>query len=73
MRNTLFILFFVSASILFAQEAGPTMSFEEYNPASTLVVPENPVKRAKFPFVDIHSHQWNLTRKVEVHPSATPA
>ena len=37
------------------------MSFEEYNPTSTLVVPENIVKRAKFPFVDMHSHQWNLT------------
>ncbi|WP_114749938.1 amidohydrolase family protein [Pleomorphovibrio marinus] len=40
----------------FAQE----MSFEEYNPPSTLVVPENPVKKAKFPFVDVHSHQWNV-------------
>ncbi len=36
------------------------MSFEEYNPPSTLVVPENPVKRAKFPFIDVHSHQWNV-------------
>ena len=39
------------------------MSFEDYNPTSTLVVPENPVERAKFPFVDIHSHQWNLTKE----------
>ncbi|MEM0941741.1 MAG: amidohydrolase family protein [Bacteroidota bacterium] len=40
------------------------MGFEEYNPTSTLVVPENPIKRARFPFVDIHSHQWNLTKEV---------
>ncbi|MBI0401042.1 amidohydrolase family protein [Cyclobacterium marinum] len=41
---------------LMAQE----MDFETYNPKSTLVVPEHPVKRAKFPFVDIHSHQRNV-------------
>lgn len=40
------------------------MSFEEYNPPSTLVVPENPVKRAKFPFIDIHSHQWNVSQEI---------
>ncbi|MDZ4698848.1 MAG: amidohydrolase family protein [Rhodothermales bacterium] len=33
------------------------MSFEEYEPRSTLVVPEHPVTRAKFPFIDIHAHQ----------------
>lgn len=42
--------------ILSAQE----VTFEEYNPPSTLVVPENPVKRAKFPFIDVHSHQWRM-------------
>ena len=36
------------------------MSFEEYNPPSTLLVPENLVTRAKYPFVDIHSHQWDM-------------
>jgi len=40
------------------------MGFEEYEPVSTLVVPENPVKAAKFPFVDIHSHQWNVTQEL---------
>ena len=29
----------------------------EYEPRSTLVVPGNPLTRAKFPFVDIHGHQ----------------
>ncbi|RDC65805.1 amidohydrolase family protein [Adhaeribacter pallidiroseus] len=33
------------------------MSFEEYEPKSTLVVPEHPVTKAKYPFIDIHSHQ----------------
>ena len=33
------------------------MSFEEYDPKSTLVVPEHPKTRAKFPFIDVHNHQ----------------
>ena len=39
------------------------MDFENYDPISTLVVPENPVIKAKYPFVDIHSHQWNVTKE----------
>ena len=39
------------------------MSFEEYNPPSTLIIPENLVTRAKFPFVDIHSHQFDMPVK----------
>lgn len=50
-------------SIAQERETVKDVSFEEYNPTSTLVVPENPVKRAKFPFVDVHSHQWNLTKE----------
>ena len=33
------------------------MSFEEYEPKSTLVVPQHPVQRAKYPFIDVHNHQ----------------
>ncbi len=33
------------------------VTFEEYQPRSTLVVPENLVARARYPFVDVHSHQ----------------
>ena len=36
------------------------MGFEEYNPKSTLVVPEHPVERAKFTFIDVHSHQFRM-------------
>ncbi len=38
----------------------PTMGFEEYNPTSTLVVPEHRVISAKYPFVDVHSHQYKM-------------
>jgi predicted TIM-barrel fold metal-dependent hydrolase len=37
--------------------AEPTMSFEEYEPRSTLVVPEHLLTRARYPFVDVHNHQ----------------
>jgi predicted TIM-barrel fold metal-dependent hydrolase len=33
------------------------MSIEEYEPKSTLVVPEHHPARAKFPFIDVHNHQ----------------
>ncbi len=37
------------------------MSIEEYDPKSTLVIPQHPVKRAKYPFIDVHNHQYGLT------------
>ena len=39
------------------------MSFEDYNPPSSLVVPENILTRAKFPFVDVHNHQFDMPLK----------
>lgn len=38
-----------------------TMTVEEYEPKSLLVVPQHEVKRAKFPFIDIHNHQRNVS------------
>jgi predicted TIM-barrel fold metal-dependent hydrolase len=35
----------------------PPPSIRDYKPKSTLVVPQHPVPRAKFPVIDIHSHQ----------------
>ncbi len=34
------------------------MDVEEYEPVSTLVVSEHQLTRAKFPFIDVHNHQW---------------
>ena len=39
------------------QQRPPSMTLEEYEPKSMLVVEEHPVRRAKFPFVDVHGHQ----------------
>lgn len=36
------------------------MSFEEYNPTSTLVIPGAIVKKAKFRFIDVHGHQYRM-------------
>ena len=41
---------------LFPASAQP-LTFEEYEPKSTLVVPEHHPARAKFPFIDVHNHQ----------------
>jgi hypothetical protein len=38
-----------------------TPTIEEYQPKSTLVTKEHEVDRAKYPFIDIHSHHWNPT------------
>ena len=36
------------------------MDFEQYNPPSTLVVPEHKLSKAKFPFIDVHNHQFEM-------------
>jgi len=36
------------------------MDIEEYSPISTLVVPQNSSKKSKYPFVDVHSHHWDM-------------
>ena len=50
------ILFLFPLNLILAQE----LSFEEYNPQSTLVVPGELILRAKFPFIDVHGHQRNM-------------
>lgn len=65
MRRHLFWLFAASLltiNSLFAQPK-PTdlpLGFEEYDPVSTLKVPEHKLTRAKYPFIDVHNHQWNM-------------
>ncbi len=38
----------------------PVMDFETYNPPSTLVVPAHTITRAKYPFIDVHNHQFRM-------------
>lgn len=37
-----------------------SMEFEEYNPPSTLKVPEHAVTKARYPFIDVHNHQFSM-------------
>ena len=66
-KNFLKVLLFVistTAVVYFSvdliQEKNNLMDIEEYNPTSSLVVGQNPKDRSKFPFVDVHSHQWKM-------------
>lgn len=61
------------AGLLFAQPPAPRpgqqppkippMNIHEYEPKSTLVVPQHPVARAKYPLIDVHNHQDSLMAK----------
>lgn len=53
----LLLIMMFAIPAVFAQE----MSFEEYHPTSTLVVPGKEIKQAKFRFIDIHSHQRDMS------------
>src|SRR5437879_4100716 len=44
-----------------APQKQQTPTIDEYQPKSTLVTKEHKIERAKFPFIDIHSHHWNPT------------
>ena len=64
----LFFVFIVAAAVAFIgwphaamtqQQQSPTI--DEYQPKSTLITREHKIERAKFPFIDIHSHHWNPT------------
>lgn len=43
-----------------AQVVEAPIGFEEYDPVSTLIVEENIPTRAKFPFIDVHNHQYRM-------------
>lgn len=60
MRYILSVCFTV---VLFGQvqsQSSSKMDFEKYEPVNTLVVPEHVVTKAKFPFIDVHNHQWGM-------------
>lgn len=57
MKRTSLLLVFLTT---YFYSCGQKMEFEKYEPASTLVVPQHPVKKARFPFIDVHNHQWGM-------------
>lgn len=60
MQKLSFFCCAVLASLTAIGQSGRGMDFEKYNPTSTLVVPQHPLQRAKFPFIDVHNHQNGL-------------
>ena len=39
------------------------MDIETYNPKSTLKVKETILKKSKYPFIDVHNHQFDMPIK----------
>ena len=61
MKKISFLILFSYTASIFAQQK--SMDFEKYDPVSTLKVPEHIVTKAKFPFIDVHNHQWSLSEQ----------
>jgi len=60
MRRAMTIVIALSiAAGTWAQDV-ENLPFHEYDPPSTLVVSEHPVTRAKYPFIDVHNHQFGM-------------
>jgi predicted TIM-barrel fold metal-dependent hydrolase len=52
--RTLFVCLLLTAAWATGQQS---ITIEEYEPKSTLVVPGHEVTRARYPFIDVHNHQ----------------
>lgn len=57
--NLLLVSSMYAQQITIGDNAGK-VSFEEYDPKSTLVVDQHIPRRAKFPFIDVHNHQYGM-------------
>ena len=60
MRPFLMLAMF-SAVLLVPAGSAQSLSIEEWQPVSTLVVPKHMVPRAKYPVIDVHSHHRSST------------
>lgn len=57
----LIIISFVMPQIALSQNGNTgKMDFETYDPVSTLRVPGHTITKSKFPFIDVHNHQWGM-------------
>jgi uncharacterized protein len=60
MKKIIIAVFCAGTAFTACSQSNNKMDFEKYNPVSTLVVPAHKLSRAKFPFIDVHNHQWNM-------------
>lgn len=61
-KSILLVLTILFTNLLFPQ-SDTTMFFEDYDPPSSLVVPQHPLTHSKYPFIDVHNHQWNISKE----------
>jgi len=59
MKKYVFVFLIFISSACWSQ-TGLRMDFENYNPPSTLVVPQHRLTMAKFPFIDVHNHHEEM-------------
>ena len=59
-KGALLVFFTGMISLLQAQDK---MDFEDYDPPTTLKVEEHHITKAKFPFIDIHNHQFGMANQ----------
>ena len=65
-KTVLFILIITSLvyfSISYIQTKNNVMDIENFSPISTLNVNETLLKRSKYPFIDVHNHQFDMPIK----------
>ncbi|WP_019989479.1 amidohydrolase family protein [Rudanella lutea] len=66
-RSVLLLLLSGTCLAQSPKTADMPLGFEEYDPVSTLKVPEHKLTRAKFPFIDVHNHQFQMD-KADLRP-----
>ena len=65
-KSFLFIIILGSTSYFVIdkiQYKNNIMGFEDYSPISTLKVHQTKIRKAKYPFIDVHSHQFDMPIK----------
>ncbi|GAB3972682.1 hypothetical protein GCM10028806_25080 [Spirosoma terrae] len=68
MKSLIYLPVFLLAGVVACGQPKPTqpdmpLGFEEYDPVSTLKVPEHKLTRSKYPFIDVHNHQYQMDRE----------
>lgn len=61
MKQIITALVLILSSLFVSAQEKSNIDFETYNPPSSLVVPQHVVTKSKFPFIDIHNHQNNMS------------
>ena len=65
--KVVFTIFFIGGLSYYIidkiQEKNNLMDIEEYSPKSTLIIKETFLQKSKYPFIDVHNHQFDMPIK----------